>query len=541
MFNLLRYFSLTSAVVVVIATVAVITLYRHIAVDDIVESAETENAGLAQSFADQIWPAFESHFDSVDSTNLEALRSSVETTALQLSLESLTRGLPVLKVRIYTAEGYLAFSSTIEEIGRPKPELDQAISTALSGTVSSALLRRDDYVMPSGAPKDRYLVETHLPILGEDNTVQGIFELHTDVTDLMVGIRDTISGMVIAILLAFCALYGALFLIVRRADGIMKEQYQDLLSSRESIQARNNELQREITERIRVEKALISASEAAEAANKAKSEFLANMSHELRTPLNAVIGFSDTIVQEIFGPIRNKKYADYIRDIGNAGRHLLAIINDILDLSKIDAGEDDLDESDIEIGENISSCLTLVRNWADKADITLNAELPEERIEIRADARKFRQILLNLVSNAIKFTPAGGTVEIKAWSGEAGGCVVQVSDNGIGMAPADIPKALAIFGQVDSGLARQFEGTGLGLPLAKRFADLHGATLDIESSLGAGTTVTVRFGACIEPPRADEVPAQDNEPTASNSEEPAHDSEEPAQDNEAPAAARLAC
>ncbi len=519
MFNLLRYFSLTSAVVVVIATVGVITLYRHIAVDDIVGSAETENAGLAQSFADQIWPAFAPHFESVDGTDLDALRTSFETTALQLSLESLTRGLPVLKVRIYTAAGHLAFSSTIEEIGRAAPQLDQAVSTAMSGTVSSALLRRDDYIMPSGALQDRYLVETHLPILGEDNTVQGIFELHTDVTDLMVRIRETISGMVIVILLASCSLYGALFLIVRRADGIMKEQYQDLLGSRESIQARNDELQREITERIRVEKELISATHAAEAANKAKSEFLANMSHELRTPLNAVIGFSETMLQEIFGPIRNRKYVDYIRDIGDAGRHLLAIINDILDLSKVEAGEDELDENDIEVGENISSCLMLVRSWAEKAEVSLLTEMPEERTEIRADRRKFRQMLLNLVSNAIKFTPAGGTVKIRAWRDTAGGCVIQVSDNGIGMAPGDIPKALAAFGQVDSGLARQFEGTGLGLPLAKHFADLHGATLDIESELGTGTTVTVRFGAFIEAANEgkggeDRGPAQDSDETA---------------------------
>ncbi len=511
MFNLQRYFSLTSAVVVVIATIAVITLYRQIAIDDIVESAEIENTGLAQSFADQIWPAFASHFASVDGAGLEGLRTSVETTALQISLESLTRGLPVLKVRIYTAAGDLAFSTAIDEIGASKAAHEGAISEALSGTVSSAFLRREDYIMPSGNPEDRYLVETQLPILGEDNEVLGIFELHTDVTDLMVRILETISGMVIAILLAFVSLYGALFLIVRRADGIMKEQYQDLLRSRESIQARNHELQEEITERIRVEKALISANEAAEVASKAKSEFLANMSHELRTPLNAVIGFSETIEQEILGPIGNEKYTDYIRDIGGAGRHLLAIINDILDLSKIDAGEEELDESDIEVGENISSCMALVRNWAEKAGITLKAEMPEEPIEIRADARKFRQILLNLVSNAIKFTPSGGAVKIMAWSSTPGGCVVQVSDNGIGMSPADIPKALAVFGQVDSSLARQFEGTGLGLPLAKRFADLHGATLDIESSLCAGTTVTVRFGACIEPPLEEETLAPGNQ------------------------------
>jgi signal transduction histidine kinase len=495
MFNLLRYFSLTSAIVVVIATVSVITVYRYLAVDDIIETAEFENEGLAQSFADQIWPAFSPYFRNLDGAELEALRTGVETAALQLSLETLTQSLPVLKVRIYTASGQLAFSSRIEEIGaQHSGGADTGLTEALEGRTSSALLRRTNYVMPSGVAQDRHLVETFLPILGPDGDVQGIFELHTDVTDLMVRIGETISGMVLAILLAFAALYGALFLIVRRADGILKDQYQGLVDSQQKIQARNEGLQREITERIRAEKALISASEAADTANRAKSEFLANMSHELRTPLNAIIGFSDTMLQEIFGPIRNGKYVDYIRDIGSAGRHLLAIINDILDLSKVEAGENKLEESEFEIGENIRSCLALVRGWADKGQVELTEELPQQPISLYADGRKFRQILLNLVSNAIKFTPKGGMVAVKVWRDESRASYIQVRDNGIGMAAEDIPKALAIFGQVDSGLARQFEGTGLGLPLAKRFADLHGATLDIESALGAGTTITVRFG-----------------------------------------------
>ena len=493
MFNLLRYFSLTSAVVVVIATFGVISLYRHVAVDDIVAAAESDNAGLAQSFADEIWPAFATHFLAVDGTDLKGLRTSVETAALHLSLESLTRGLPVLKVRIYTAGGQLAYSTWVEEIGDTPAEVSEPLRAAMAGVASSALVDRPDYVMPSGDLEARYLVETHLPILDDKGRLQGIFELHTDVTDLMVGIRETISGMVLAILLAFAALYGALYLIVRRADRILKDQYHDLLSSREKLQARNDELQREIAERIRIEKALISANRAAEAANRAKSEFLANMSHELRTPLNAVIGFSDTMLDGIFGQIRNRKYVEYIRDIGGAGRHLLAVINDILDLSKIEAGEETLEESEFDVGESIASCRALVEAWAEKAEIELTTALPEPPILLFADARKFRQILLNLVSNAIKFTPAGGVVGIKAWRDTAQACVVEVNDTGIGMDPADIPKALAIFGQVDSGLARQFEGTGLGLPLAKRFADLHGAELEIDSQLGAGTTVTVRF------------------------------------------------
>jgi signal transduction histidine kinase len=219
------------------------------------------------------------------------------------------------------------------------------------------------------------------------------------------------------------------------------------------------------------------------------------MSHELRTPLNAIIGFSEIIETEILGPVGNVKYHDYASDIHESGQHLLDLINDILDLSKVESGLDELHEEDIEIPDLAHSVWRLIQQRAHKQGVHLILELPEEPPPLHADLRKLKQILVNLMSNAIKFTDAGGEVAMKVWCRGYKGYVFQVSDTGIGIAIEDIPKALSQFGQVDSALGRRHEGTGLGLPLTKALIEQHGGTLDLQSQVGVGTTVTVRFPA----------------------------------------------
>ncbi len=240
---------------------------------------------------------------------------------------------------------------------------------------------------------------------------------------------------------------------------------------------------------------LIRARDQSEAANRAKSEFLANMSHELRTPLNAIIGFSEIIKEETLGPVGSTKYRDYADDINESGQHLLALINDILDLSKIESGTDELHEEDIEISEIANSVIKLVEGPARTGNVALDLDVSDDIPLLRADERKVKQILLNLLSNAIKFTPGGGKATLKIRSRAESGYLFQVIDTGIGMAFADISKALAPFQQIDSGLNRKHEGTGLGLPLTKSLVELHGGYLDLQSKVGVGTAVTVRFPA----------------------------------------------
>jgi signal transduction histidine kinase len=217
------------------------------------------------------------------------------------------------------------------------------------------------------------------------------------------------------------------------------------------------------------------------------------MSHELRTPLNAVIGFAELLKTELYGPLGDERYRDYACDIYASARHLLELINDVLDYAKIDAGRLTLDDKDIEVPEIIDSVLRMIGGTAGEAGLTLRED-HQPGLRLRGDRRRIKQILLNLLSNAIKFTPKGGNITVTA--GRSGPeIIISVIDTGIGIAAADIPLALEPFGQIDNGLDRSYEGTGLGLPLCKQLMQVHGGTLHIDSTVGIGTAVTITFPA----------------------------------------------
>jgi two-component system cell cycle sensor histidine kinase PleC len=233
----------------------------------------------------------------------------------------------------------------------------------------------------------------------------------------------------------------------------------------------------------------------AERANRTKSEFLANMSHELRSPLNAVIGFSEIMKDELFGTLGSSQYREYAYDIWASGRHLLDVINDILDLSKIEAGKLELAEARCELSDVVGSCMRLVAGRAQKAEVIVRPALSADGFILWADERKLKQVLINLLTNAIKFTKPGGRVSVGVTIERDGDLRIAVADTGIGIAREDIPKALAAFGQIESTLAKSYEGTGLGLPLSKALAELHGGSLEIESEVGVGTTVVISIPA----------------------------------------------
>ncbi len=240
--------------------------------------------------------------------------------------------------------------------------------------------------------------------------------------------------------------------------------------------------------------------EAAESANRGMSEFISSMSHELRTPLNAIIGFSELMHGQTLGPLGNERYISYSSDILESGRHLLNIVNDVLDISKIESGKLSLNEEAVDLAAVIQSVNQQVYTRAAAGSVRVTATLPPDLPYLHADARLIKQTLLNLVSNAVKFTLPGGTVTV-AVADSPDGIAVAVKDTGIGMKPTDIPKAMERFSQIDGSLSRRHEGTGLGLYLVKLFATLHQATVALDSQPDIGTTATVQFPAARRLPR----------------------------------------
>ncbi len=246
----------------------------------------------------------------------------------------------------------------------------------------------------------------------------------------------------------------------------------------------------DITEMKTAQVTLNDARRSAEEANKSKSEFLANMSHELRTPLNSVIGFAEVMKDEIFGPIGDR-YKEYAESVHTSGQHLLSLINDVLDLSKIEAGKIELVEEETDVAVILSKCRQLLHERASQAGLHIQLVIPGPLPFVIVDGRRIKQVILNLMSNAVKFTPPGGRITLRAELETPRGLMISVTDTGIGMTKEEIAISLEQFGQIDNELSRQHEGTGLGLPIARSLAELHGGKLEVESKKDAGTTVTL--------------------------------------------------
>jgi signal transduction histidine kinase len=229
-----------------------------------------------------------------------------------------------------------------------------------------------------------------------------------------------------------------------------------------------------------------------EEALRSKIQFLASMSHELRTPLNAIIGFSELLTNEVYGKLGDSHYRDYAQDICDSGKHLLGVINDVLDISKLDTVITETYTEPLDLAEFLHKTMQMIRPQAERAGIVLTEKFDGVLPSMLTDERRLRQVLLNLLSNAIKFTAQGGNVSIAAYR-QGGSVSIAVSDTGVGIAPDDIPKAMENYGQVQTGWSRTQEGTGLGLPLAKRLVELLGGSFVLESKVGVGTNIIVTF------------------------------------------------
>ena len=274
----------------------------------------------------------------------------------------------------------------------------------------------------------------------------------------------------------------------------LKGANESLTIQHEALVKTASELARERVNLQEMNSKLMLAQQQSDAASRAKSAFLANMSHELRTPLNAIIGFSEIIRDRLFGPA-SPAYFEYAGDINNAGHHLLSIVNDVLDIAKIEAGKVEFSEGEADLGTVLNASLRAVKTQAKSGNVRILKEYPQEGIKVRCDEVRLRQVFINVLSNAVKFTPAGGEIEIAAALEDSGGLCVAIRDTGIGMTGAEIDAAFEKFRQIDNSLTKRFEGTGLGLPLAKQLAELHGGTVEVSSEPGIGTEVRIRLPA----------------------------------------------
>ncbi len=458
MFGPIRLLSVLSLLAVMVLA-AVVGMHLHSFLRaDLLTVAQQTNVAAAQGFSTSIWREHRTNvlltLTAPDTADKDALQSFVTVASGYIHNANL------LQFTLYDAKGTPIFTLHPEEV-TPQPVVFKATGLLQQGRPVSELID------PPGG-KSGKLVRSFVPLMNSSG-MEAIVETRADISPLwkkMMILQWAISG---GMMLICIVLFVILMVASKRAEAIISKQYEA-----------NVELE--------------AMASAARAETQQKSMFLANISHELRTPLNAIIGFSDIIKNELTPDSQFSRFSNYITDIHQAGVHLLSLINDILDFSKADANKLELEVSEVNASKLVANCLRLVSPRAEQAEIILEDAMPKESLVLTTDNKRLKQVLLNLLSNAVKFTPSGGKVRVTAWRDLANDCICfEVRDTGIGIAAKDISKAMMPFGQVDNALSRKYEGTGLGLPMAKKFIELLGGTFDIASKVNAGTVITFRL------------------------------------------------
>ncbi|MBV8939984.1 MAG: HAMP domain-containing histidine kinase [Alphaproteobacteria bacterium] len=441
----LRLFALASLVTALLSAGLIGLYFRSQVGTSLQALAAARQADQTQFFTEVLWQKYGAALQHGDA--LPAFRQEATGFMQRFSLAA---------ARLYTPQGLLLWGTggtlSAEQFARAPAQGAVLLSASEAGVPEvnpgATLLRGVLPVAPPGQPPQAYL------------------ELYSDLSPQWhkLALQQWIASG--GVMMVFIVLIWMLVITSRKAEVIIARQHEANVE-------------------------LAAAAAAAQAENQEKSLFLANVSHELRTPLNAIIGFSEIIKDQMLGEIKNTAYQGYITDIYNSGVHLLALINDILDFSKAASGKLELEVEEVNATKMVANCLRLVSPRAENGNVELINAMPKDPFVLETDAKKFKQIMLNLLSNAVKFTPATGRVRVSGWRDLTDDAFMfEVADTGIGIAPKDIAKAMAPFGQVDNALSRKYEGTGLGLPLTRKFVEALGGKFSIKSELNAGTVIT---------------------------------------------------
>ncbi len=466
--HLTRTLAIGALVLLVLVAGALVYAGRSVGLAQLERQATAGNAALAQSFANVLWPHYRGFQDQSRGLSAEELRGDPRAAALDRAVRGMMAGTPVLEVALYDREGRAFFSTAPGRIGGAFGDSDR-FGEALARRSAGELAFQESAEGLDGPRQDLWVQSSLLPLgaAGRTGEAEAVVEIRSDISDLRVlGARQQ-GYLAIGGALGFLLVGGLLLALALWADRQVR-RYNDL------------------------NLALAASYAQVQAASRAKSVFLAKISHELRTPLNAIIGFAELVKDAAYGPLAIGKYTEFGRDIHASGLHLLAVIDDVLDLVNADNGDLSVSQNSVDTTALVRGVMEQTAERAKRAGVRLETDIGAVPATIKSDESKLRQILLNLTANAIDYTPSGGSVTLSLQErAKAGELVLEVSDTGLGIKREDIPKALAPFGQIEETPARKREGTGLGLPLAKKLAELLGGSLHIDSRHGIGTRVSV--------------------------------------------------
>jgi signal transduction histidine kinase len=461
-------FPVLSGGIIVVAATALGLLYLNSVRSDLTDIAERNNVALTRAFANVIWPEIASFVPMAGALSRQELRRHPKISDIRTAALSTMRDVPVLKIKLFDLNGLTVFSTDPAQIGEDKG-FNAGFSSARQGRVASELTHRGKFSAFEQVVENRDVLSSYIPIRAADGSVQAVFEIYYDVTALLLHIKRTQHLQIGVVALTFLVLYFIIIQLVRHRERLAREHH---------------------LEQLRLSRKVI----AAEQASNTKSAILANMSHELLTPLNAILGFADVMRLQQQGPLGSRKYLEYVDDILKSGRHVLSIVANVLDLSKVESGEARLNRESAPLVPMVEECIMLAAARHASCP-TVRRDFSPECATLHVDVGRFRQILISLLSNAIKYTPPDGNITVRSQAATDGGIVISITDTGKGMEPDKVATALTPFGRDGEAYIRRSEGLGLGLPLAQSFVQLHGGTMHIDSAPDKGTFVEIRLPA----------------------------------------------
>lgn len=470
--NLTRKFAVVAGIVVILAGAVLGIVQYNLFQSQLRNLAGRDHEELTRLVANDLWELAEAVNQSKIAPNDPAYVRQLDYLRLDDMARTMIVGTNVLKIKIANTKGIVRYSTSRRDLGTSIAD-EAPFKLALReipGALPAEYGLQEKFLGVKGEMKDVWIASTYVPgrIEGK-GPLRGVLELYSNITERRLVVRDAAMKNITLALGTLILVYSALLGVVFSAVRLVRQQHRQALTQAQ-VSAR------------------------AETANKAKGEFLANMSHELRTPLNAIIGFSEIMENEIKGPLGDKSYKGYVADISKSGRHLLGIIDKVLDLVHAENGMANIEIGNTNIAFIAKSVGRMLGPEAQAGDIELSVTVETDPLVIMTDGGKLREILIGLVSNGIKFTPPGGKVVVTVTpvnNDGTGGAVLSIRDTGIGIRPEDLPTAFTPFGHIENVPSKTQGGLGLGLPYARKLTELLDGEFTIESEAGKSTTITI--------------------------------------------------